>query len=202
MTDEPRGSDSLAGPITFALLILVGILAIHSVEPPPIIDAKASIEEFSAPRMMPDLREIAKRPHPLGSAEHDRVREYLYHRLFELIGGRPMPFYEQVTVARHSPLGPDTWAVVNNVGIYLRGTDSTGTVLMTAHYDSVPSGPGAGDNATSVVALLGTIAAIGMSGRPVRNDLIVLFTDGEELGMLGAQGFVEDHSMADSLRSR
>jgi hypothetical protein len=197
LTDEPRNLDSVAGPITFALLILIGFLAIQSIQPPPVVDANAPLEEFSAPRMMPDLREIAKKPHPLGSAEHDRVREYLYHRLFELLGGRPMPFYEQVTVARHPPSGPDTWAVVNNVGIYLRGTDSTGTVLMTAHYDSVPSGPGAGDNAASVVSLLGTIAAIGMSGRPVRNDLIVLFTDGEELGMLGAQGFVEDHSMSD-----
>jgi hypothetical protein len=197
LTDEPRRSDRLAGPITFALLILIAFLAIRSIEPPAVVDANAPLEEFSAPRMMPDLREIAKKPHPLGSAENDRVRLYLYHRLFDLLAGKPQPFIEQVTVARHSPLGPDTWAVVNNVGIYLRGTDSTGTVLMTAHYDSVPSSPGAGDNAASVAALLGTIAAIGMSGRPVRNDLIVLFTDGEELGMLGAQGFVEDHSMAD-----
>jgi hypothetical protein len=197
LTDEPRGLDSLAGPITFTLLILIGFLAIRGIEPPPVVDANAPLEEFSAPRMMPDLREIAKKPHPLGSPENDRVRLYLYRRLFELTGGRPMPFNEQVTVARHSPFGPDTWAVVNNVGIYLRGTESTGTVLMTAHYDSVPSGPGAGDNAASVVSLLGTIAAIGMSGHPVRNDLIVLFTDGEELGMLGARGFVEDHSMAD-----
>jgi hypothetical protein len=199
LTDEPRRSNSLTGPITFALLILVGVLAIRSIQPPPAVDANAPIGEFSAPPMMPDLREIAKQPHPLGSPENDRVRQYLYRRLFELIGGRPQPFIERVTVTRHSPLGPDTWAVVNNVGIYLRGTDSTGTVLMVAHYDSVPNGPGAGDNAASVVSLLGTIAAIGMSGRPVRNDLIVLFTDGEELGMLGAQGFVEDHSLLTDL---
>ena len=61
---------------------------------------------------MRDVREIAKKPHPLGSAENDRVREYLVGRLREL-GANPE--VQTSTVARHSPSGPDTWAVVNNV---------------------------------------------------------------------------------------
>ena len=76
--------------------------------------------EFSATRAMRDVREIAKRPHPLGSAENDRVRDYLVGRLREL-GANPA--VQTATVARHSPFGPDTWAVVNNVVAKIPGTN-------------------------------------------------------------------------------
>ena len=138
---------------------------------------------------MRDVREMAKKPHPLGSAENDRVREYLVGRLREL-GANPE--VQTATVARHTPFGPDTWAVVNNIVAKIPGTNPSGAVLMVAHYDSVPSGPGAGDNAASVAAILETIRAL-KAGPALRNDLIVLFTDGEELGLLGAQGFVETY---------
>ncbi len=187
MTDEPRIPDSVAGPITFALLILIGFFAIHSIEPPAALDANAPATEFSAARAMRDVREIAKAPHPLGSAENDRVREYLVGRLREL---GVNPEVQTTTVARHTPFGPDTWAVVNNVVAKIPGTHPTGAVLIVAHYDSVPSSPGAGDNAASVAAILETIRALKVN-RVLRNNLIVLFSDGEELGQLGAQGFVE-----------
>lgn len=138
---------------------------------------------------MRDVREIAKKPHPLGSAENVRVREYLVARLREL-GANPE--VQTSTVARHSPFGPDTWAVVNNIVAKVPGTQPSGAVMIVAHYDSVPSGPGAGDDAASVAAILEAVHAL-KAGPPLRNDLIVLFTDGEELGLLGAQGFVETY---------
>ena len=138
---------------------------------------------------MRDVREIAKKPHPLGSAENVRVREYLVGRLREL-GANPE--VQTATVARQCPCGPDTWAVVNNIVAKIPGTNPTGTVLMVAHYDSVPSGPGAGDGAASVAAILEAVRAL--KGAPaMRNGLIVLFTDGEEIGLLGAKELVETY---------
>ena len=193
MTVKPRVLDSLAGPITFALLILIAFLAIHSIEPPPAaVDENAPATEFSAARAMRDVREIAKKPHPLGSAENDRVREYLIGRLREL---GTNPEVQTATVARHSLSGPDTWAVVENIVAKIPGTQPAGAVLMVAHYDSVPSSPGAGDNAASVAAILEALRAL-KAGPALRNDLIVLFADGDELGLLGAQGFVDEHSDA------
>ncbi|MFZ2059449.1 MAG: M20/M25/M40 family metallo-hydrolase [Candidatus Binatus sp.] len=189
MTGEPRHSGYLAGPITFALLILTAFVAIRSVEPPAAVDENAPATEFSSARAMRDVREIAKKPHPLGSAENVRVREYLVARLREL-GANPE--VQTSTVARHSPFGPDTWAVVNNIVAKVPGTQPSGAVMIVAHYDSVPSGPGAGDDAASVAAILEAVHAL-KAGPPLRNDLIVLFTDGEELGLLGAQGFVETY---------
>jgi Peptidase family M28 len=196
LTDQPRGLDSLAGPITFALLILIGFLAIRSIEPPRAVDENAPATEFSAARAMRDVREIAKKPHPLGSAENDRVREFLVGRLREL-GANPE--VQTATVARHSLSGPDTWAVVENIVAKIPGTQPAGAVLMVAHYDSVPSSPGAGDNAASVAAILEALRALKADAVPLRNDLVVLFTDGEELGLLGAQGFVDEHSDARDL---
>ncbi len=185
MTDQPRNPLQIAGPIALALLILLGLLAIHSIEPPAAADANAPLEEFSAARAMRDVREIAKAPRMLGSAENDRVRAYLVGRLRELGAS---PEVQTATVARHTQSGPDTWAIVNNVVAKIPGTNPTGSVLMVAHYDSAPSGPGAADNAASVAAILEAMRAL-KTGPAARNDLIVLFTDGEELGLLGAQGF-------------
>ena len=188
MTDQPRNlQPQVAGPIALALLIVIGLLAIHSIEPLPAADANAPLEEFSAARAMHDVREIAKAPRMLGSAENDRVRAYLVGRLRELGAS---PEVQTATVARHTQSGPDTWAIVNNVVAKIPGTNPTGSVLMVAHYDSAPSGPGAADNAASVAAILEAMRAL-KTGPAARNDLIVLFTDGEELGLLGAKAFVE-----------
>jgi hypothetical protein len=197
LTDQPRLSDHLAGPITFALLILIAFLAIRSIEPPTAVDEHAPAPEFSSGRAMRDVREIAKKPHPLGSAENVRVREYLVGRLREL---GTNPEVQTATVARHSPFGPDTWAVVNNVVAKVPGTQPTGAVMMVAHYDSVPSGPGAGDDAASVAAILEALRALKADAFPLRNDLIVLFTEGEELGLLGAKGFVETYPTLDNVK--
>jgi hypothetical protein len=196
LTDEPSQSHDFAGPITFALLILIAFLAIRSIEPPTAVDENAPATEFSSGRAMRDVREIAKKPHPLGSAENVRVREYLVGRLREL-GSNPE--VQTATVARHSPFGPDTWAVVNNIVAKVPGTQPTGAVMMVAHDDSVPSGPGAGDDAASVAAILEALRAV-KAGPALRNDLIVLFTEGEELGMLGAKGFVETYPTLDNIK--
>jgi Zn-dependent M28 family amino/carboxypeptidase len=154
---------------------------------------------------MRDVRAIARLPHPLASAEHERVREYIVARLREL-GANPE--VQTLTVALHTPFGPETWAVVRNILSRIPGSvatpgsagvpplKSTGAVMMVANYDSVPSGPGAGDDAASVAAILDTIRALKVSRqlrKDLRNDLIVLFTDGEANGMLGAKGFLETY---------
>lgn len=190
MSVESRDPGFVTGPVTFALLILVALLVIRGTEPPPAGDEKTPLTEFSSARAMRDVREIAQRPHPLASPDNDRVREYLLGRLREL-GANPQ--VQTATVARHVRGSPDVWAVVHNVVGKIPGTNSTGAVLMVAHYDSVPSGPGAGDDASSVAAILETLRALKASA-PLRNDLMVLFSDGEELGLLGAQGFVENYA--------
>ena len=71
--------------------------------------------------------------------------------------------------------------------------------MLVAHYDSVPDGPGAADNGASVAATLETLRVI-KTQAPLQNDLICLFTDSEEVGLLGAQAFVDQHPWAKEVR--
>ncbi|MGH4026587.1 MAG: M28 family peptidase, partial [Pseudonocardiaceae bacterium] len=72
-------------------------------------------------------------------------------------------------------------------------------------YDSVPAGPGASDDGAAIAAMLETVRALGSTGlgsnglgstEPLRNDLVLLLTDGEEDGLLGASAFVRQHPLA------
>jgi Zn-dependent M28 family amino/carboxypeptidase len=64
-----------------------------------------------------------------------------------------------------------------------------------AHYDSVQTGPGAGDNGSGVVTLLETLRAL-QSSAPLRNNVVFVFSEGEEDGGLGSQAFVDEHPLA------
>ena len=68
-------------------------------------------------------------------------------------------------------------------------------VALMAHYDSVPASTGASDDAAGVSSALEIVRAIKARGAPAR-DVIVLLTDGEEGGLLGAHAFFGADPMA------
>ncbi|HWC55339.1 MAG TPA: M20/M25/M40 family metallo-hydrolase, partial [Sphingomicrobium sp.] len=63
-------------------------------------------------------------------------------------------------------------------------------LLLSAHYDSVPVGPGAADDGIGVATLL-EIGAI-LKDRPLKRPVMLLFNEGEELGLVGARAFLAD----------
>jgi Zn-dependent M28 family amino/carboxypeptidase len=70
--------------------------------------------------------------------------------------------------------------------------------LICAHYDSVPTTPGADDNASGVAGLLASARALGHLGRIVsdparRPNVGFVAFNGEEDGMLGSRDFVDDY---------
>lgn len=126
---------------------------------------------------MEHLRVIARIPHPSGSAELAAVRGYLLGELAAL------GLHAEVQQTK----------VVNNVIARLTGAGDSGkAVLLVTHYDTVPHSPGAGDAGLAVAGMLETLRAL-KAGTPPRRDVIALFTDGEEVGLLGAKAFVYDH---------
>jgi Peptidase family M28 len=158
------------------------------------LSGNAPATEFSGERAMLHLWNFAQRPHPVGSAEHDRARDYLVNALTRL--GLP-PEIQRTTgvTACYMVAG-----AVENIVARLKGSaGSSGAVLLSAHYDSVPAGPGAGDDGSGVVTLLETIRVL-RAGLPLRNDVVVLFTDGEEEGLLGASAFMAEHPWARDMR--
>jgi hypothetical protein len=153
----------------------------------------APLTEFSAGRAMRHVRSIAARPHPTGTAENARVRDYLVGELRRLGLEPEVQATESFAPPRRTG-GMAIGARVENVIARWKGSRPDGPALMlAAHYDSVPTAPGATDDAAGVAAILETLRALREGPQPA-SDLVVLFTDGEELGLLGARAFAAEHA--------
>lgn len=183
------GTSAWAAITLTALLGLTWLHAFNALAPPGVVGEEAPPAEFSAARARTHLERIAQKPHPVGAPAHDEVRDYLVGQLSAL--GLTPQVERSVGVVRRN--GAQFVAGdVENISARLPGTSSANIVIFVAHYDSAPTGPGASDNGAAVAALLETARAL-KAGPPLKNDLLLLFTDAEEPGMLGAQAFVEQH---------
>jgi hypothetical protein len=140
------------------------------------------------------LREIARAPHPTGSVEHARVRGYIVEQL-ERLGVRTELQETTALLRMNSYIRSVS---VRNILGRVPGTDSTGAIALVTHYDSEIHTPAAGDISSGVAAILEAVRAI-QAGSPLRNDLIVIITDAEELGLVGAQAFVGEHPWVDDI---
>ena len=183
-------------PAIFAFVLVAALeyAAIRQIQPPATVPATAPATDFSSARAMGHLRAIAQRPHPTGSPENARVREYIIGQL-RMLGLDPE--LQAATAVRDEGKrqGPADAATVSNIAARLRGAGNTKAVMLAAHYDSVTTGPGASDDGSGTVTLLEAARAL-KAGPPLTNDVILLFNDGEELGLLGAQAFVDQHLWA------
>ena len=189
---EPSGPRSRwRGPGVLAALVILAFLSSSSRYLPSPVPANAPDTAFSSARAMAHLVDIARRAHPTGSPAHTQVRDYLLERMRDL---GLEPAVQTTTVVMGGPEGL-TSATVRNIVARIPGRASTGAVLLTTHYDGAGLSRAAGDAGTGVVSVLETLRALG-AGAPMKNDLIVLITDAEELGLLGVRGFLADHPWA------
>lgn len=182
------------GILTFFLILVMAIVALSHLMPPAEVPASAPATEFSAERAIENLKVIAREPHPTGSIANARVRDYIVEQL-RLQGLEPRIQRTGIASSMDIFPGPYGAGTVENILARLKGSNSTGAVLLMAHYDSVAAAPGATDDGSGVVTLLETLRALRI-GAPPRNDVIIVFTDGEELGAVGVQGFVDEHPWA------
>jgi hypothetical protein len=164
---------------SIVLVMVTGLLVVYRLNPPRSVPASALVTEFSGERALKHLEVIAQRPHPVGTSEHAAVADYIKSELSAL---------------GFSPEVQQTPGVKNILG-RLKGTSDQKAVLLIGHYDSVPASPGAADNGSAVAAILETLRALKAS-QPLRNDVIALFSDAEEVGTGGAKAFVYQHPWA------
>jgi hypothetical protein len=175
------------GALAFLTLLIAWAKAAE--RPPSPSPASAPKTQFSATRAWGHLDRIAgEEPTPIGSAGGDEVRDYLVDELSAL--GLDVEVQDGVGVRTFDA---DTVAGrVENVVATIPGEDPTGRVFLAAHYDTTFGAPGAADDKASVAAILETARAL-RSSEELRNDVVLLLTDGEEPGLLGAESFVKQH---------
>jgi hypothetical protein len=164
------------------LLVLLGLQGMAPAAPAP---ATAPAGAFSAARAMTHVARIAAAPHPSGTAAHAEVRHYLVQEL------RRMGLATQVQEGFAIAASGETAGRVHNIVARLPGSGAGPALLLAAHYDSVPHSFGAADDGAGVASILETVRAL-QAGAALRNDVLVLLTDGEEIGLLGAEAFVAD----------
>jgi hypothetical protein len=180
----------------FAALIAAVVIAWAGEQPPEPAPASAPATAFSADRAMADVVAIASVPHAIGSDANHAARDYLITRMTAL--GLSPEVHPGVGVYSRA-VGGDLFItggkVENLVGV-LPGRDRAApAVALMAHYDSVPGSPGAADDAAGVASALEAVRATKARGVPAR-DVIVLLTDGEEAGLLGADAFYNRDPLA------
>ena len=195
MTDDHHFQPAIPSKIkrlgsAVGLLVLCAISILRVARPPDAIPATAPDTVFSAGRAMRHVDQIAQRPHPMGTADHDRVRDYIIGQI-SAIGLRAEIQEATAIGTRYQQAGR-----VQNILARLPGSEANGkAVLIVVHYDGVEAGPAASDDGAGVAALLETLRAL-RARKPLAHDVIALITDGEESGLLGAAAFVREHPWA------
>ena len=144
------------------LFLLCAISIFRVAHPPTPVPASAPDTVFSAERALHHVEEIAQRPHPLGTADHDRVRDYIIAQLTSL-GLRPQVQNATAIGTRYQEAGR-----VQNIAAWMPGSDAKGkAVLLMVHYDGVGAGPAASDDGAGCAALLETLRALRARARTI-----------------------------------
>lgn len=142
---------------------------------------EAPLSEFSTQRALGKVKAIARKPHYVGSENHKVVAQYLVQELKNL--GLETSLQEGFTMTEKGTLVKS-----KNILAKIDGTANTKALLLLSHYDSAPHSYsfGASDDASGVATILESVRAFLHAKTPHKNDIIILFSDAEELGLNGA----------------
>jgi hypothetical protein len=153
-------------------------------------DLAKGISDFSTDRALVHVKNISKAPHAVGFPAHKAVREYLLAELQKM--GLETSLQEGYTAGDWGNLSKAT-----NILTRIKGSGKGKALLLLSHYDSGPhSSLGASDAGSGVATILEGVRAFLSQGKTPENDIIILFTDAEELGLNGADLFVNEHPWA------
>lgn len=176
--------------LSFLIVTLAIYLSFKMAMPQETSEGKVPETEFSTVRAFTHVNELAKEPHYVGSKAHATVRNYIITELKKL--GLQPEVQEGFTL--------DSWGNISkpkNVLARIKGKSNSKALLLLSHYDSDPhSAIGASDAASGVATILEGIRAFLAKNEQPENDIILLLSDGEELGLNGAELFVNEHPWA------
>ena len=174
--------------ISILLIVASVYYSFSSLIPSEKIKENTKATEFSTSNALKYLKEITKKPHFTGTQEHTLVRAYLVSEFEKL--GLDVEIQEQIAVNNKWRAATNT----KNILARIKGTEKGKALLLLSHYDSNPhSSLGASDAGSGVVVILEGIRAFLATNKQPKNDIIICISDAEELGLLGANAFVNHH---------
>jgi hypothetical protein len=176
-----------------SVLFLLGILGFifFTMMPQWPSDEGTPLSEFSTQRAFKQVKNLSQKPHYIGTSNHELVAHYLTQELEKL--GLETSFHEGFSFTDKGSL-----TYCKNILARIKGTNSSKALLLLSHYDSAPhsNSKGASDAGSGVATILESIRAFSSHKKQIKNDIIILFSDAEELGLNGAALFVTQHPWA------
>ena len=190
-------------PIVLTLAVIASALLAYGLFTLP-SPRPADAEGFSSARVVKDIEVISKEHHSVAHPdERAAVREYLISRLVETGA-------DTVRIFRYDSLvGPQNKHVIYTFDAYdvlaeyapLKASEDTTYLMFVAHYDSRYSQPfardtvwsyGAADDGYGVGVALETVSQLLKERDQWNQGVKILFTDAEEVGMLGMKAIWEN----------
>jgi hypothetical protein len=154
-------------------------------------DDDAPLSKFSTKRALEQVKNISQKPHFVGSENHDIVANYLIKELQNM--GLQTSIQEGFAFSDWGTL-----TKCKNILARIKGTNSNKALLLLTHYDSAPHSysKGTSDAGSGVATILESVRAFTYNKKQPKNDIIILISDAEELGLNGAALFVTQHNWA------
>lgn len=172
---------------TLLLIVLAIYWSFRSLMPTYESDASAEKTSFSTDRALEHVKQIAQEPHGVGFPAHQKVRKYIVLELEKM--GLETSIQEGYTAGDWVNLSKAI-----NILARIKGSETGKALLLLSHYDSsTHSSFGASDAGSGVATILEGIRAFLANNPNPKNDIIILISDAEELGLNGADLFVKDH---------
>lgn len=176
-----------------SVLIILGVIYWSFYDLKPTINKEkiSLVTDFSIDNALHHLKNISKNAHYVGTEEHKNVQNYIVATLNKM--GLETEIQTQTAINKK-------WVAATtaeNILVKIKGTEKGKALLLLTHYDSSPhSSLGASDAGSGVVTILEGIRAFLAKNKSFKNDIILLISDAEELGLLGAQAFIDNHRWA------
>ncbi|WP_121666905.1 M20/M25/M40 family metallo-hydrolase [Mesonia aquimarina] len=150
---------------------------------------------FSMQNAFLHVQHIGKKPHSIGTQNHSEVRNYIVKELQEL--GLQVQTQKDYQLSKEG-----TFTAPENIITRLEGSNPKpkSDLLILTHYDSaVHSSPGASDAGSGVATILESLRVFLKDQIQHKNNIIICFTDAEEIGLNGAALFAEQHPWAENI---
>jgi hypothetical protein len=180
--------------ISLVIILITVYWSFSDMSPSYNKDKTTSEKEFSIDNALTHLKEISKEVHYTGSENHLKVQNYIVNE-FKKLGLQP-EIQHQVAIN-------NKWrAATNSANIIatIKGSEKGKSLVLLSHYDSNPhSSLGASDAGSGVVTILESVRAFLAKNQTPKNDIHIVITDAEEIGLLGAKAFVNAHPLAKNI---
>lgn len=176
-----------------SVLIILGVIywSFSDMKPTILSKKTTSATTFSIDNALHHLKNISKEAHFVGSKSHKSVQQYIVNELQKM--GLETEIQTQTAVNKKWLAATTT----ENILARIKGTENKKALLLLTHYDSNPhSSLGASDAGSGVVTILEGIRVFLANNKQNKNDIIILISDAEELGLLGAKAFIDAHDWA------